>query len=95
MFDIPNVRAQQQNPTPAHLEFYSGYVTELAPDHVVVTRSLTAKGAEKRSFKIGETTKIEGHLHARARVTVGYTTSDDGDLAMQIIVREPTPKKKS
>lgn len=80
-------------PAEARLEFFSGYVAELAADHLVVTRSVLGKANEKRSFRIVEKTKVEGKLRAKARVTVGYATSDEGDVALQIIVREPQKKK--
>jgi PBP1b-binding outer membrane lipoprotein LpoB len=98
MFDIPNIRAQQQqnpaSPDP-QMEFYTGYVAELGPEQIVVARTQGLKGTEKRTFKIVEATKIEGKLRAKVRVTVGYAANDDGDVAQRIIVRESiTPKKK-
>jgi hypothetical protein len=82
----------------ARLEFFSGYVVEVAEGAIVVTRSDLGNASEKREFKITAATKVEGKLRPKVRVTVGYLENDDGaQVAQQIIVRErdgQTPKKK-
>jgi hypothetical protein len=46
---------------------------------------------EKRVFRVTPDTKCEGKLKAKARVTVKYVVTDDGETAELIIVR---PQKK-
>lgn len=74
----------QAEPAP---EFVSGTVVELPPGKIVVNRAVLGKPAENRTFLIDGQTKIEGRLRQRARVTVGFRASDEGDVAVRIIVR--------
>jgi len=48
------------------------------------------------SSAIKSDSRIEGKLRVRARVTVGYVTSDDGDVARLVVVRtsQKPPDKK-
>jgi hypothetical protein len=85
---------------PAHLDFFSGIVEELPAGRVTVSRTALGK-SESRSFLVKPETKVEGKLRTKARVTVRYRKSDEGDIAVQIIVRPatqnpptPTPPKK-
>jgi hypothetical protein len=98
---IPALCAQESAPsTPeeAHYDFFSGIVADLPAGHVTVSRTALGK-SENRSFIIGPETKIEGKLRTKARVTVRYRNSDEGDVAVHIIVRSsapsPQPPKKS
>jgi len=69
---------------------YAGTVVEYSADKVVV-----AKTKESRTFRITPDTKIEGKLKAKVRVTVRYTSDENGDTATRIIVRvATTPKPK-
>lgn len=87
-------RAQDQAPpVEGNYEFVSGTVTELPPGKIVVNRAVLGKPAENRVFLITSETKVEGKLQANARVTVGFKTSDEGDVAMRIIVRSAAPRK--
>ena len=55
------------------------------------------KPAEKRTFSIKPDTRIEGKLKVRVKVTVGYVTTDDGDVARLVVVRssqKPSEKKQ-
>lgn len=84
-----------QEPAPAvepNYEFVSGIITELPPGRIVVNRAVIGKPPENRSFLITSETKVEGHLKEKARVTVGFKPSEEGDVAMRIIVRPPQPK---
>jgi hypothetical protein len=67
--------------------FFSGHVVEMAADHVTVSRTVLGKTPEKRTFKITPDTKMEGKMKNKSRVTVRYTTTDDGEIAISIIVR--------
>jgi hypothetical protein len=84
----------QETPVPdANYEFVSGTVTDLPPGRIVVNRAVLGKPPEERSFLITSQTKIEGKLRVNARVTVGFRPSDEGDVAMRIIVRAPASQK--
>jgi len=67
--------------------FFSGNVVEMAADHVTVSRAVLGKPPEKRTFKITPATKTEGKMKNKSRVTVRYAASDEGELAVSIIVR--------
>ena len=45
-------------------------------------------------FLINSDTRIEGKLHVKLKVTIGFVTSDDGDVARLIVVRQKPPDKK-
>src|SRR3982751_5830941 len=86
---------QQSTEEPSQ-EFYSGVVSEVSDGKVTVVRSLMGKAPETRTFLLNTETKIEGKLRAKVRVTVGYKTTDDGEVAVRIIVRNQSnssPKK--
>jgi hypothetical protein len=73
---------------------FSGPIVELSADRVTVSRSILGKPAEKRSFWIKADTRIEGKLRVKAKVTVGFVSTDDGgDIARLIVVRASAPKK--
>jgi hypothetical protein len=87
-------RAQDQAPPiEGDYEFVSGTVTELPAGKIVVNRALLGKPAENRVFLITPETKVEGNLRTNSRVTVGFKTTDEGDVAMRIIVRSAAQKK--
>lgn len=90
-------RAQEQAPEPppdAAYEFISGTVTDLSDSRIVVNRAASGK-AELRTFLITADTKIEGKLRTKARVTIGFKTSEEGEpIAMRIIVRPQQTQKK-
>jgi len=89
------VGAQEQTPIPdANYEFVSGIITELPPGRIVVNRALLGKPPENRTFLVNGETKVEGKLKPKARVTVGFKTTDDGDVAVRIIVRTAQSPKK-
>jgi hypothetical protein len=88
-----DVRAQEQPPSAeANYEFVSGTVAELPPGRLVVNRAVIGKPAEHRTFLVTGETKIEGKLKLGARVTVGFKPTEEGDLAVRIIVRPPQSK---
>jgi hypothetical protein len=86
--------AQEQNPVPTEPtnEFFSGTILALEPSKITVSRVLLGKPAENRDFLITPETKIEGKLKAKARVTVGFKASENGDIAIRIIVRSAQKK---
>ena len=74
-------------PGDANYEFVSGFIAELPPGKIVVNRALSGKPIETRTFIVNGETKVEGKLRQRVRVTVGFKPSDEGDIAVRIIVR--------
>ena len=76
---------------PQYEDTFSGPIVELTTDKITVSRSVLGKPAEKRWFWIKADTRIEGKLKVKVKVTVGFVTSDDGDVARLIVVR---PAKK-
>ena len=90
----PLIHAQEQGATPQepNYEFFSGTISQMPEGKIAVARTVLGKPPENRSFLINNETKIEGKLKLKARVTVGFKTTPDGDLAIRIIVR-PQEKK--
>ncbi len=81
---------------PKYDETFSGPIVELAAAKLTVSRSILGKPAEKRTFLIKPDTRIEGKLRVRAKVTVGFVTTDEGDVARLVVVRpaQKPPEKK-
>lgn len=68
--------------------YFSGFVTELKPDSIVVSRkSSNSKTAIQKVFSIDPHTKVEGKLKENSRVTVRYETLGNIQRAIRIIVR--------
>ena len=89
------LKAQEQPPAQdANYEIVSGTVTDLPPGRIVVNRAVLGQPPQERTFLITSQTKIEGRLRVNTRVTVGFRPSDEGDIAMRIIVRaQPNGRK--
>ncbi len=90
-FPAPN-RAAQEPDTTAPAEpngTFSGTVVELTADRVTVSRSAAGGHAERHTFLLKPETRVEGKLKTRARVTVGFNNTDEGDVARLIVVRQP------
>jgi len=85
--------AQQATTAPQASQTFSGTVVELTSVKVTVSRSILGSPAQKRAFVLKPDTRVEGHLRAKARVTVGFITTDEGDVARLIVVRDKQPKK--
>ena len=81
---------------PKYDETFSGQIVEFTATQITVSRSILGKPAEKCTFAIKSDTRIEGKLRARVRVTVGFVTTDDGDVARLVVVRasQKPPEKK-
>lgn len=80
---------------PKYDHTFSGPIVEVTATKITVSRSILGKPAEKRSFLIQSDTRIEGKLRVRVKVTVGYVTTDDGDVARLVVVRtQKQPDKK-
>jgi hypothetical protein len=81
-------------PAPTY-KFLSGTVVEVDAANLVVRRSPLGRPPKIRKFRLTPETRIEGILKTKARVTVGYTSSKDGDTAVRVIVRTPAPNQNS
>ena len=89
-------RPQEQPGSEVGYEFFSGTIAQFSDSKITVSRNIFGK-TENRTFIIKPDTKIEGKLKAKARVTVAFKTTDEGDIAARIIVRAAnatTPLKK-
>jgi len=83
----------QEESEPISYEFFSGTVTELQPGKLTVLRTLPGKSPEKHTFILKPDTRIEGRLKTRARVTVGYISTDEGYVALRVVVRQNLPQR--
>ena len=79
---------------PKYDQTFSGPIVELTATQITVSRSILGKPAEKRSFLIKPDTRVEGKLRVHVKVTVGYVTTDDGDVARLVVVRNKQSEKK-
>ena len=82
---------------PSYDDTFSGAVVELSATKVAVSRSILGQPAEKHMFLIKADTRVEGRLRVRAKVTVGFVTTDEGDVARLIVVRttQKPPQEKN
>ncbi len=89
-------KAESPKSEPKYTDTFSGPIVELSAAKITVSRSILGKPAEKRTFWIKPDTRIEGKLHMKVRVTVGFVTTDDGDVARLIVVRpaQKNPQEK-
>ena len=85
----PFSRAQETPPAQekAPETFFSGNVVSVTTDKVTVSRRTLALTSVTRVFLLDARTQIEGTLKPKARVTVKFEKTDDGDRAVHIIVR--------
>ena len=93
----PVVRAQQEEQQPGKTQptyddTFAGPIVELSAAKVTVSRNVLGK-TEKRTFLIKPDTRIEGKLKMKEKVTVGFVTTDEGDIA-RLIVAHPDRRKK-
>ena len=81
---------------PKYDDTFSGPIIELSATKITVSRSILGKPAEKRTFWIKSDTRVEGKLRMKAKVTVGFVTTDEGDVARLVVVRtsQKQPQKK-
>ena len=88
----PDISAQeppspQQKSGHAQDTFFSGNVVSVTPEKLTVTRRTLTLTSVTRVFLLDSNTQIDGKLQAKARVTVKFEKTDDGDRAVRIIVR--------
>lgn len=85
-------KKDSSNSEPSYDDTFSGPVVELSATKITVSRSILGQPAEKHTFLIKSDTRIEGRLRVRTKVTVGFVTTDDGDVARLIVVRATTQR---
>lgn len=92
----PVLLAQEEQPhpnaQPTYEDTFAGPIVELSATKVTVSRNVLGK-TEKRTFLIKPDTKVEGKLKTKLKVTVGFVTTDDGDVARLIVVH-PNGREK-
>ena len=84
--------AAQAAPNVPPDQYFTGTITALEDGKITARRTELGKDST-RSFQITSQTRIEGRPKVNARVTVKYVTTEDGDMAVHIIVRAPIAKK--
>jgi ribosomal protein S1 len=79
----------QQKSEHAQDTFFSGNVVSVTAEKVTVTRRTLALTSVTRVFLLDANTQVEGKakLQPKARVTVKFEKTEDGDRAVHIIVR--------
>jgi hypothetical protein len=89
-------KKEAPNSEPSYDDTFSGPVVELTTTKITVSRSILGRPAEKHTFLIHADTRIEGRLRVHTKVTVGFVTTDDGDIARLIVVRgnQKPPQEK-
>ena len=92
-FEKPSEKPQKQKSEPKYDQTFSGPIVEITATQITVSRSILGKPAEKHRFLIQSDTRIEGKLRVKAKVTVGYVTTDDGDIAKLVVVRTSSQKQ--
>lgn len=88
-------KTQTANSEPEYDDTFSGAVVQLSSTAVTISRSILGQPPEKRTFSIKSDTRVEGKLRVNAKVTVGFVTVENVDVARLIVVRtgQKTSKK--
>jgi len=69
-------------------QFFTGLVTVIDDESLTVIRTAAGKNPTTKTFVVTEATRFEGGKpQVRARVTVRYVATEDGDRAVHVIVR--------
>jgi hypothetical protein len=85
---VPVCLADEKPAAPSSgVQFWSGTVTELAADRVVIRRTLPNRDPEERKFVITQDTKVEGELAVESRVVIGYVQANASAVARRILIR--------
>lgn len=72
---------------PAKANIFSGIVTAVSPNSITVNRKGLGPDSVTHTFAMDGNTRVEGKLRVRAKVTVLFAATDEGMLAVRIIVR--------
>lgn len=89
-----DIKVDTPKTEPKFDETFSGIIVELTDAKITISRSILGKPAENRSFLLQSDTRIEGKLKTKLKVTVGFVTTPDGDVARLIVARPPKPPAK-
>jgi hypothetical protein len=89
----PQQEQPQEEPEPVSYEFFSGTVAEIQQSRLTVVRTVPGKPPEKHTFILKPDTRVEGKLRTRSRVTVGYISTEEGDIALRVVVRQNLPRR--
>ena len=73
-------------------QFFSGTITALTENKITVSRTVLGKNSSTHTFLVTPQTRVEGKPKLKSRVTVRFVSSQDGDLAVHIIVRSSQKK---
>ena len=73
--------------SPVRQQFFAGMVTDLDSSRITVSRSVPGRQPEHHTFLIKPETKLGKNLRTKVRVTVRYVNSEEGDVALEILVR--------
>jgi hypothetical protein len=90
--ESPPPRSDTPASEPHYDNTFSGPIVELESDRITVSRSILGKPAERKSFWIKSDTRVEGKLRVKVKVTVGFVSTDEGDVARLIVVRPAAQK---
>ena len=94
---VPSVSPQtgvaQTGTAPAAKDqFFTGLVTAFDDESLTVIRTAAGKNSSTKTFVVTAATRFEGGKpQVRARVTVRYVVTEDGDQAVHVILRR-SPK---
>jgi hypothetical protein len=86
----PQNTAQAGN-TQAKDQFFTGTVTAIDDESLTVNRMVLGKNSSTKIFVVTTETRFEGGKpRVRSQVTVRYVTTDEGDRAVNVILRRST-----
>jgi hypothetical protein len=77
----------QESTERAKEPFFSGNVVAVTSDKLTVSRRTLALSTVTKVFLMDAQTVVEGKLEPKARVTVKFEKTDDGERAVKVIVR--------
>jgi len=86
---LPLVDAQDDDPS-----FFTGTLIERTSQRIKVSRMRQGK-VEEHEFRVTADTKFDRTVRVRGRVSVGYTSGNDGDIAVLVIDRGSDKDKKT
>jgi hypothetical protein len=85
---FPQTAVEQTGSAPAKDQFFTGLVTAIDEESLTVSRAATGKNSSTKTFEVTAATLFEGGKpQVKARVTVRYVTTEDGDRAVHVIIR--------
>jgi hypothetical protein len=87
----PQDRVQTRN-TQAKDQFFTGTVMAIDEQSLTVNRMVLGKNSSTKTFAVTSETRFEGGMPGvRSQVTVRYVTTEEGDRAVNVILRR-SPK---